>query len=234
MTARTVPNTERSLDPALPKRRSSRARAQPRPAPAPAAQPASASEHHAAVRAERRRVVEVRRIETLQYASVWRRMIAIGLDSMIQFAILLTLVLNVGPAEMRGMPVLGTWGLWCVVVCVPYVVLQEWLFGQTLGKRALGIHVATLNGGRPRLHQIVARDLGLMVDLILFGAVGLLLILLGRRRHRLGDIAARTVVLRVENRPLLSTLSHLLRHSGRARKAARPARDRRPVRVRPR
>ncbi len=79
-----------------------------------------------------------------------------------------------------------------------YGALCEFFFkGQTLGKRAIGLRVVTLDGRPLTFSQAVTRNLCRVIDLLpgtyLVGGVVALLDPLGRR---LGDLAARTLVVR--------------------------------------
>jgi uncharacterized RDD family membrane protein YckC len=74
-----------------------------------------------------------------------------------------------------------------------YLALSEALFGQTVGKRAMGIIVRTEEGKRVTLWNAVLRNLfKLIYFLILIEAV---VALHTRRAQRLGDMTAGTVVL---------------------------------------
>ena len=76
-----------------------------------------------------------------------------------------------------------------------YFFLLEWLFGRTVGKRLLALHVGRLDGSR-RIGALASliRNVLRIVDL---GTVvtGALSILATRRHQRLGDLLARTLVL---------------------------------------
>ncbi|MCC7147257.1 MAG: RDD family protein [Phycisphaeraceae bacterium] len=76
---------------------------------------------------------------------------------------------------------------------VIHTALSEALTGKTLGKRIMGLHVADVEGGKPLLWQILARNALKVLDLVLPPL--LVMPMLSSLRQRLGDIAARTVVL---------------------------------------
>ncbi len=70
--------------------------------------------------------------------------------------------------------------------------------GQTLGKRLLGLRVVSGDGYPASVFQLVMRELLILVDILTVPIyLGVLLIQLGAKRQRLGDLAANTVVLRV-------------------------------------
>ncbi|MFW6161142.1 MAG: RDD family protein [Planctomycetota bacterium] len=89
-----------------------------------------------------------------------------------------------------------------VVFFYAYFVLCEWLAGQTLGKRLLGIRVLGQDARRPTLAAIVLRNL-LRPPLLLPAAyvVGSIVLLVTPRRQRVGDLLGGTVVIGPPPRP---------------------------------
>ena len=81
-----------------------------------------------------------------------------------------------------------------------YCILFEWLWrGQTIGKRVLKLRVVDADGLRLTSSQIVIRNLLRLVDLLpLTYTVGGIFLLFSKRLQRLGDVAANTVVIRVD------------------------------------
>ncbi|MEA2458667.1 MAG: hypothetical protein QOC95_1639 [Thermoleophilaceae bacterium] len=94
---------------------------------------------------------------------------------------------------------LGTAGtlVWVAATLV-YFIVSEAASGQTVGKRALGIKVVRSDGSRAGAGPIVVRNLLRLVDALPIAyIVGLVTILAtGRRRQRIGDMAADTAVVR--------------------------------------
>jgi uncharacterized RDD family membrane protein YckC len=81
------------------------------------------------------------------------------------------------------------WGLF-------YYFVSESTWGQTLGKRWLGLRVERAAGGTPDEREIALRTVLRVVDGIGFYVVGLVVMLrTGERRQRLGDIVAGTAVV---------------------------------------
>lgn len=87
------------------------------------------------------------------------------------------------------------------VATLGYPIASEWLWrGQTLGKRLLGLRVIDAEGRRVTLPQIIVRNLLRPVDMLpAFYLVGGVACWLGRHHQRLGDLAARTIVIRSES-----------------------------------
>jgi hypothetical protein len=78
-------------------------------------------------------------------------------------------------------------------VWINYMIFAEWRFGRTIGKAALGIRVVRLDGSHLTWNAALARNLLRLPDLIaIFFTVPT-----SEHRQRLGDRAAKTVVLRL-------------------------------------
>ena len=82
-------------------------------------------------------------------------------------------------------------GNWFIEVWVPH----RWL-GGTPGMRCLGLRVVTEHGETPDLRKYMIRWLMAVVDGYFFGLVGALAIAFSSRHQRLGDMVARTLVVR--------------------------------------
>jgi uncharacterized RDD family membrane protein YckC len=74
--------------------------------------------------------------------------------------------------------------------------LPRRLGSRTLAMRWFGLRVVTLDGGEPTGSQLTLRWLLLVVDGMLFGAVGLIAMLATARHQRIGDSLAETLVVR--------------------------------------
>ncbi|GAA1298824.1 RDD family protein [Saccharothrix xinjiangensis] len=91
--------------------------------------------------------------------------------------------------------------LWVEVWC------PHRLGGTTPAMRWLGLRVTTLRGGPPTLRAYLLRWLLLQVDALFFGLVGAVLIVVTPRHQRLGDLVARTVVVRTAKPPTAEPLA---------------------------
>lgn len=90
-------------------------------------------------------------------------------------------------------------GLLGLVLTLAYFVYMEGTYGQTLGKRLLGIVVVDENGGPCTMEASIVRNLLRLVDNFPgVYLVGLVAIWLTDRDQRLGDLAADTVVARAQ------------------------------------
>jgi uncharacterized protein len=138
--------------------------------------------------------------ENRDYAGFWRRALAATLDDFVWlFGVLM--ILGWLPIDVAGVSdtaayvgVVVVFSLW-----FNYFAFCEWRWGQTIGKNATGIEVRSLDGGeRLSFGQASLRNVLRLVD---FFAIGELMIVASGRKQRLGDRAARTVVLRRSPHP---------------------------------
>ena len=97
--------------------------------------------------------------------------------------------------NMTGLGTGGSGALFVVVVL--YYVLMEGLLGRTVGKMVTGIKVVDeATGGNPSMGQAVLRTILRIIDGIFGYLVGFIIVLASDRRRRLGDMAAKTLVVR--------------------------------------
>ena len=68
--------------------------------------------------------------------------------------------------------------------------------GSTPGMRRLGLRIVRIDGGEPGLRDYFVRWLLMVVDGMFLGLVGAVLIVVTPRHQRLGDLVARTLVVR--------------------------------------
>lgn len=86
---------------------------------------------------------------------------------------------------------------WLLVFVALYYVVLEGLFGLTVGKILTGIRVIDAEtGGRPGIVSALVRTLLRLIDGIFAYLVGFIIVVNSDRRRRLGDMAAKTLVVR--------------------------------------
>lgn len=81
-----------------------------------------------------------------------------------------------------------------VAILTIHVTLSEMFTGRSLGKWIMGCRVVTLTGSPPNVWQVLIRNLIRILELLLWPL--LILAVISPSRQRLGDLAARTVVVR--------------------------------------
>jgi uncharacterized RDD family membrane protein YckC len=84
------------------------------------------------------------------------------------------------------------------VISMIYAAAAEWMWrGQTVGKRLLRLRVVDASGLRLEPSQVIVRNLMRLIDALpALYLVGGIACVFSRRRQRLGDLAAGTVVIR--------------------------------------
>ena len=129
------------------------------------------------------------------------RLLALGLDLIIQVVLLFILFVIVGLA-VTGDRVDGATGgaialTVSILIVVGYPVLWETLTrGGSPGKFALGLRVVSDDGGPERFRQALVRGLAAVVEIwLLLGFPALISSLLSQRGKRLGDLFAGTFVI---------------------------------------
>lgn len=139
----------------------------------------------------------------LRVAKLASRALAMVLDVLVQFALLLgafvVLTLTV-PGEDASLA-LTLILVFLVLIMVGYPVLFETLSrGRSLGKMAVGLRVVRVDGGPIRFRHALTRGLaGFVIDfwaLGVFGAVAVIVSLCSSDGRRVGDFLAGTLVVR--------------------------------------
>ena len=130
----------------------------------------------------------------LEYAGFWRRALASLLDNAVWIVFFFWIYVGVvalafDASETAGvLSVIAFFSLW-----FNYFAFCEWRWGQTIGKNATGLEVRSLDGAeRLTYGQASIRNLLRLID---FFGVGELMIVSSKQKQRLGDRAARTVVV---------------------------------------
>jgi uncharacterized RDD family membrane protein YckC len=126
-----------------------------------------------------------------------RRLFAWITDFLILISYIWVMAVVLTNALGGGWPERYTWIF--VLFLVPFLfyhlVLEYFLNGQSLGKRALRIKVITMEGGQPSISQYLIRWMFRLVDVSFFCMPGFFSILLSQRSQRIGDIVAGTIVI---------------------------------------
>jgi uncharacterized RDD family membrane protein YckC len=134
-------------------------------------------------------------MEGPQYAGLGSRALAIFVDNATWLVVVFLIVgwLPINPDHVSdlaaGIALFVVVSLW-----FNYFAFCEWRWGHTVGKNAAGIQVRSLDGAeRLTYGQASIRNLLRLVD---FWLIGELMIASSERKQRLGDRAAKTVVVR--------------------------------------
>ncbi|WP_292901262.1 RDD family protein [Nonlabens sp.] len=142
-----------------------------------------------------------------EFAGIGKRIIAFLLDAVVLIIYISTVSLTVYKAvdlfdqnNVLGIRELTLLPVFC------YSLFMHLLFnGRTLGKFVMRIKVVKEDGSPARLSDFLIRWILRLIDIVLFfGTVGVVAMLLSERKQRLGDIAAKTIVINTRKRTKIS------------------------------
>ncbi|WNH48553.1 RDD family protein [Stenotrophomonas aracearum] len=132
-------------------------------------------------------------------ALAWAIDFVIRVGALMLLSIPLTVLGEFGQGLYLGLMFLLMWA---------YTIVQEALWGRTLGKRVLGLRVVAQDGAPIGWMAAITRNLLRTVDMLPFAyALGLLSSLFDRNGRRLGDLVAGTVVVHDSARPLSGSVA---------------------------
>lgn len=136
-----------------------------------------------------------------QLASVGDRIGAVIIDLFVQFIYMFVAFFLVYLLEkiVKGLTIFTVLFFIIYVPLLFYDFLMEWLFnGQSIGKRVQKIQVIKIDGTKPSVLSYFIRWLLRFVDCVFsIYVVGLLSMMITKRTQRLGDIAANTIVVKL-------------------------------------
>ena len=127
-----------------------------------------------------------------------RRIAAALIDIALLTVLFVVLALTIGESGDNTVSLDGWPFLFYLALVLLYHFVSEAIWGASLGKLLLGLRVVSRDGGRPSVGLLALRTLLRIVDwLPFFYLVGFIALLAtGTRRQRLGDLAAKTRVVR--------------------------------------
>lgn len=139
----------------------------------------------------------------LNLAGLGSRIAAALVDTLIVGVLLLLAVFGMfGVADRLGSPLLAVglgWLLAMLIVIGYFVAFEVFNDGRTPGKSAFGIRVVGIDGEPVGFGPSLVRNLLRLVDLFpALPVLGPIAILVSDKNQRIGDLAARTVVIRAE------------------------------------
>ncbi len=135
-------------------------------------------------------------------ATTGDRFVAVLIDSIIIYAAVLLFAIPVGLFGIFGFGFFFglLWGAFLFLgwlVGLLYFSFFEGTSGQTLGKQLVGIKVVDEVTERPPpIEQALLRNILRIIDELLFYLVGFILIETQPNKKRLGDIVAKTIVVK--------------------------------------
>jgi uncharacterized RDD family membrane protein YckC len=129
-------------------------------------------------------------------ASIGDRILAYLLDGIIVFTYAIGIVALFAELDVER------WYVWLIFIGFPWLfyslAFEIFMDGQTPGKQVLKIKVVRLDGTPPTIGDYLMRWICGFVDFYMFsGLIAVLIITLGGKGQRLGDVAAGTSVVKL-------------------------------------
>ena len=138
------------------------------------------------------------RFSEQDYAPLWKRVIAVLIDTVIIIAFLYALLLLKGS---NSSPLILVYLFFVWLIPMAYFIISEALYGQTIGKKAMGIMVVGENKKRVGFRESFLRNVIRIVDVLpVFYILGGVLVLLTSKNQRFGDWSAKTIVIQKQGR----------------------------------
>lgn len=128
-----------------------------------------------------------------------RRFYANAIDYAIFIALMVFYIILFGePDGNGGAKVTGIKALFIPFLWMMYFPFIESVLGQSLGKRALHLHIVDLHGTSPHFFQLFFRRILDIFEIMTFGIMGMLVIRYSEKNQRVGDMIAGTTVVRTD------------------------------------
>ncbi len=129
-----------------------------------------------------------------------RRIIAALIDYTFVYISLFTIITKYGTPTDDGYELTGIYGFVPVLFWLIFIIGTEQVFGATIGNGITDIKPVTVNGNnKPNLLQSLKRHLLDPIDMFFFGVIGIITIKNTPKNQRLGDLWAKTYVVRNNN-----------------------------------
>ena len=125
------------------------------------------------------------------------RAVATIIDTALLFVIGYVLAVFTGNTTEGGFNLTGAPAFGWFAIALGYYIVLEALYGATLGKRLIGLKVVKIDGDAPIDWQAsIVRNVLRIVDGFIFYLVAAIAVLASKEKQRIGDMVARTVVVR--------------------------------------
>lgn len=132
-------------------------------------------------------------------ASVGERILAQLIDCFLLFCYLLGITLLISEMDFNGLrsEIFFTLGIYLPALFYSFL-MELFNHGQSLGKMVMHLRVVKKDGTTPGIGDFLMRWLLQIIDMG-FSFIGVLIILLTKNSQRLGDLAAGTMVIRLND-----------------------------------
>ena len=131
-----------------------------------------------------------------------RRFLAGLIDYSIVYLVFVTLILTMGSPDSNGDYSITGWAVLIPFFCwFLLIVVTEQVFGSTIGNGVVGLKPLSIENrpGKPHVFQSLKRHLLDPVDMLFFGIIAIIVIKNTAKNQRIGDLWAKTIVVRDNN-----------------------------------
>jgi uncharacterized RDD family membrane protein YckC len=132
----------------------------------------------------------------MEAVGVGRRAVAIIIDSVLLFIVGYVLAIATGQTSEGGFNLQGGPAFLWIAIALAYYIVMEATSGGTLGKMAMGLKVVKEDGGPLDWQASIVRNILRLIDGFFFYLVGAIVVWVSKKKQRLGDIAAHTLVVK--------------------------------------
>ena len=132
----------------------------------------------------------------MEPVGVGLRAVAVIIDSVLLIFIGYFIGSLTGQNLGGGMNLSGGPALLFFLIGFAYYTVMEVTMGGTLGKKAMGLKVVTVGGAPISWQAGIVRNLLRIIDGFFFYLVGAIVVWVSKSKQRLGDMAAKTLVVR--------------------------------------
>lgn len=132
----------------------------------------------------------------MEAVGVGRRAVAVIIDGILLMIVGWALGAVMGGSTATGFNLGGGPALIFFLIAFAYFVVMEKTQGATLGKKLMGLKVVRENGSPMDWGTSVIRNILRLIDGFAFYLVGAIVVWVSKKKQRLGDMAAKTLVVR--------------------------------------
>jgi len=129
---------------------------------------------------------------------VGRRAVAIIIDSVLLFIVGYAIAFATGQATSDGFNIHGAPAFLWLFIGLAYFIVMEATQGATLGKKAMGLKVVKQDGTKMDWQASIVRNIMRIIDGLFFYLVAAIAVWVSKSKQRLGDMAAHTLVVKVQ------------------------------------
>jgi uncharacterized RDD family membrane protein YckC len=134
----------------------------------------------------------------MEAVGVGRRAVAIIIDSVLLFILGYIIAMATGATTSEGFNLRGGPAFLWFGIGLAYYIVMEAMSGATLGKKAMGLKVVKQSGEPLDWQASIVRNVMRLIDGFIFYLIGAIVVWVSKKRQRLGDMAAHTLVVKVQ------------------------------------